>query len=53
MGLHSPGRGVSPAPPPEIHIHQVLQQQQGGGGDYEGPAGPLQKRMRLSESWNS
>ena len=45
MSVRSPGRGVSPAPP-QIHIHQVQH-----GSDYEGR--PIQKRMRLSENWNS
>eukprot|EP00092_Neocalanus_flemingeri_P035405 GFUD01038521.1.p1 GENE.GFUD01038521.1~~GFUD01038521.1.p1 ORF type:complete len:422 (+),score=71.01 GFUD01038521.1:164-1429(+) len=49
LSINSPGNPhcVSPGPPPEIHIHQVHTNMD----TYEGM--PLQKRIRISENWNS
>jgi len=49
LSITSPGHpaSVSPGPPPEIHIHQVHTSMD----TYEGM--PLQKRLRISENWNS
>ena len=49
LPVPSPGSHcVSPGPPPEIHIHQVHQMEAG----YEAGM-PLQKRLRVSDSWTS
>lgn len=43
---------VSPGPPPEIHIHQVHHPMDTTGYS-TGSGMPLQKRLRVSESWSS